>query len=129
MEKIDFKDADVNLRSIVFVQEFVIDNLFIPGQVECWNIIYNLCGMGITDVPAGDLKNTLQLISANYGGRLYKLWILNAPGTVYFSWQIVKNFLDPVTVEKINIAKKNTDSSIWKEIDKSQIEKKYGGTQ
>ena len=33
MEKIDFKDADLNLRAIVFVQEFVIDNLFIPGQV------------------------------------------------------------------------------------------------
>lgn len=77
--------------------------------------------MGITDVPATDLKNNLQIISANYGGRLYKLWMLNSPATVYFSWKIVKNFLDPVTVDKITIVKKNTDDSIWKEIDKSQI--------
>lgn len=47
--------------------------------------------------------------------------MLNAPGTVYFSWKVVKNFLDPITVEKITIAKKNTDDSMWNEIDKSQI--------
>ena len=41
----------------------------------------------------------------------------------------MKNFLDPVTVDKITIAKKNTDDSLWKEIDKSQVEKKYGGNQ
>lgn len=109
MTKIDFKDSDVNLRSIVFVQEVVIEKMFIPGQVESWNIIYDLGGLGITDVPVTDLKNTLQTISSNYGGRLYKLWLLNSPGTVYFSWKIVKNFLDPVTVDKITIVKKNTD--------------------
>lgn len=56
------------------------------------------------------------------------MFILNAPGTVYFSWKIVKNFLDPITVDKITIAKKNTDESLWKIMDKSQIEKKFGGT-
>lgn len=56
------------------------------------------------------------------------MFILNAPGTVYFSWKIVKNFLDPITVDKITIAKKNTDESLWKIMDKSQVEKKFGGT-
>lgn len=77
--------------------------------------------MGLTDLPVNALKSALQTISANYGGRLYKLWLLNSPGTVYFSWKVVKNFLDPVTVDKINIIKKNTDDSIWKIHDKSQI--------
>lgn len=101
MSKIDFKEAETNLKSIVYVQEVAINKMFIPGQVECWNILYDLCGYGITDVPVGDLKNTLQTISANYGGRLYRMWLVNAPGTIYFSWKIVKNFLDPITVEKI----------------------------
>ncbi len=77
--------------------------------------------MGLTDLPVNALKSTMQTISANYGGRLYKLWILNAPSTVYFSWKVVKNFLDPITVDKINIIKKNTDDSLWKLFDKSQI--------
>lgn len=54
--------------------------------------------------------------------------MVNAPGTIYFSWKVVKNFLHAVTVDKITIAKKNTDDSLWKHYDKSQIEVKYGGT-
>lgn len=115
------KDPEAVLRAIVFVQEEVIENMFIPGQVECWNIIYDLVGMGITDVPVNALKGAVQQISANYGGRLYKLWLLNSPSTIFFSWKVVKNFLDPVTVEKISIVKKNTDDSLWKIFDKSQI--------
>lgn len=127
--KTDLTDTDAILRGIVFVQEEVIQKMFLPGQVESWNIIYDLGGMGLTDLPVNALKSALQTISANYGGRLYKLWLLNSPGTVYFSWKVVKNFLDPVTVDKINIIKKNTDDSIWKTHDKNQIEQKYGGTQ
>ena len=115
------KDPEAVLRAIVFVQEEVIENMFIPGQVECWNIIYDLGGMGITDVPVNALKSAVQQISANYGGRLYKLWLLNSPSTIFFSWKVVKNFLDPVTVDKISIVKKNTDDSLWKIFDKSQI--------
>lgn len=77
--------------------------------------------MGLTDVPINSLKSALQIISSNYGGRLYKLWIVNAPTSIYFSWKVVKNFLDPITVDKITIAKKNTDDGFWKLYDKTQI--------
>lgn len=103
--------------------------MFLPGQVEHWNIIYDLDGMGLTDVPIGSLKSAVQQIGQNYGGRLYKMWLLNCPGNIYFSWKIVKNFLSQVTVDKISMERKSTDESLWKYYDKSQIEKKYGGTQ
>jgi hypothetical protein len=106
---------------VVFVQEAVIENLFLPGQVEQWNIIYDLGGMGLTDIPINSLKSVIQIISDNYGGKLYKFWMVNAPSTIYFSWKVIKNFLDPVTVDKIIIAKKNTDDSMWKIYDKGQI--------
>lgn len=129
LRRTDIKDPSAILRGIVYVQEEVIEKMFIPGQVECWNIIYDLGGMGITDVPVNALKSSIQEISDNYGGRLYKLWMLNSPTTIFLSWKVVKNFLDPVTVDKITIVKKNTDDSLWKIYDKSQLEKKYGGTQ
>ena len=53
------------------------------------------------------------LISANYGGRLYKLFAVNAPGTIYFTWKAVSAFLDPVTVDKITISKTNSDKKLW----------------
>jgi hypothetical protein len=109
LTKGDFNDVDSLLKAIVFVQEEVMEKMLIPGQVEHWNIIYDLGEMGLTDVPITSLKNTLKIVSDNYGGKLYKLWIVNAPTSIYFSWKVIKNFLDPVTVDKITIAKKNTD--------------------
>ena len=75
------------------------------------------------------IKGTTSRMSLNYGGRLYKMFTLNAPGTIYFTWKIVSAFLDPVTVEKIKIAKTNTEKSIFDNIDPSQVEQKFGGKQ
>ena len=88
--------------------------MFLPGQVESSDIIYDLAGMGITEIPTGTLKSMLQKMSLNYGGRLYRLWVVNAPGSITFSWKIVSAFLDQVTVDKIKISKTSSDSDIWK---------------
>lgn len=68
-------------------------------------------------------------MSLNYGGRLNKMFVVNAPGTVWFGWKAVSAFMDPVTCEKIKISKTNTEKSLWEVCDKSQVEEKYGGTQ
>ena len=77
--------------------------MFIPGQVENWTVIYDLGGMGVTDIPMSAIKGSSQKMSINYGGRLYKMFTVNAPGTIYFTWKIVSAFLDKVTVDKIKI--------------------------
>lgn len=103
--------------------------MFIPGQVQNWTVLYDLGGMGISQIPMSAIKGTTSRMSLNYGGRLYKMFTLNAPGTIYFTWKIVSAFLDPVTVEKIKIAKTNTEKSIFDNIDPSQVEQKFGGKQ
>lgn len=72
--------------------------VFLPGQVESWVIIYDLAGMGVTEIPTGTLKSVITKLSAHYGGRLFKLWIVNAPMTITFSWKLVTPFMDKVTV-------------------------------
>lgn len=47
-KKIDLKDFENSLKATIFVHEQIINNMFLPGQVESWNIIYDLAGMGIT---------------------------------------------------------------------------------
>ncbi len=96
--KIDFKDIEKSLKVIIYVHEEVIKRCFIPGQVESWDVIYDLGGLGITELPTSTLKSVLGTIGANYGGRLCKLWVVNAPGTIFFSWKLVSAFLDPITV-------------------------------
>jgi len=80
-------------------------------------------------MPMNAIKASIGKMSANYGGRLFKMFAVNAPSTIYFTWKIVSGFCDPVTVEKIKIFKKNTDKVMFDNIDPSQIEEKYGGIQ
>lgn len=87
------------------VQEQVINNLFLPGQIENWNVLYDLNGLGLTDLPLSSFGKVLEKISLNYGGRLFKLWVVNAPSSISVPWAIVSKFLDDVTVEKIKISK------------------------
>ena len=120
--KIDLKDFDLSLKATCFVLEEMKRTVFIPGQVECWNLIYDLGGMGLSEIPTTLLKNVLKKISLNYGGRLFKLWIVNAPSSVSMSWKIVSAFLDDVTVNKVKISKKNTEKAIFEICDLSQVE-------
>jgi hypothetical protein len=126
---IDFKDFELSLNATVFALEEVKAKMFIPGQVECWNFIYDLGGLGISEIPTSTLKSVLEKISLNYGGRLFKLWIVNAPSSITMSWKIASAFMDDVTVNKIKISKKNTEKSIFDLCHPSQVEEKYGGTQ
>lgn len=95
---IDFKDIESGIIASVYVHEEVIKKMFIPGQVESWVIIYDLGGMGITEMPMSAIKECTAKMSLNYGGRLNKMFTVNAPGTIWFAWKAVSAFLDPVTV-------------------------------
>ena len=75
------------------------------------------------------IKSTSAKMGSNYGGRLYKMFTVNAPGTIYFTWKMISAFLDPGTVEKIKISKNNTEKSLFDNVDPSQVELKYGGKQ
>ena len=103
--------------------------MFLPGQIESWNIIYDLGNMGVTEIPSNILKTMISKMSQNYGGRLFKLWVVNAPMTISIGWKVVSAFMDQTTVDKIKISKKNTEKDIFALCDPSQVEKKYGGTQ
>ncbi len=65
--------------------------------------------MGVTEIPMNSLKSISAKLSQNYGGRLHKIFTLNAPGTIWFTWKVVSSFLDAITVEKITICKSHTD--------------------
>jgi hypothetical protein len=67
------------------------------------------------------LKSTIGKMSSNYGGKLFKMFVVNAPQSIYLTWKMVSAFMDPVTVEKIKIAKTNTEKSLFDFVDPSQI--------
>ena len=73
-------------------------------------------------MPIGAIKTISAKMTLNFSGRLGKLYMVNAPSSIWLAWKTVSAFLDPVTVEKIKISKSNSDKSMWEICDKSQVE-------
>lgn len=80
-------------------------------------------------MPIGAIKAIASRMTLNFSGKLGKLYMVNAPGSMWLGWKTVSAFLDPVTVEKIKISKTNSEKSLFEIADPSQVEQKYGGTQ
>ena len=59
--------------------------------------------MGAFDIPIDALKKVNSIMSSGYGGKLYRLIIVNAPTLISMIWTPAKLFIDPVTVEKISL--------------------------
>ena len=77
--------------------------------------------MGVTDLPMKAIQEVISVMGQNYGGRLYKLFAVNAPGSIYFSWKAVSVLMDDVTVEKISISKGHSDKKLLSACHPSQI--------
>lgn len=72
--------------------------MFLPGQIENWIFIYDLTGLGFFGFPFDDAKKIVTMLSSNYGGKLYRLYTVNAPTVAWVIWKTVSSLIDPVTV-------------------------------
>lgn len=126
--QLNMAEVDDFFRATIYAHEFAINNMFLPGQVESWVTIYDLGNTGLTDIPMSAMKKVAGDLSANYSGRLGKMFIVNAPSSVAFLWKMVQAFLSDITTNKIKLSE---DANVAKReiCDKNQLEVKYGGTQ
>lgn len=92
--------------------------------------IMDMKGVGLTKVPTVySYVKSASVISQNYyPERLGKLYIINAPWGFSTVWSVVKGWLDPVTVKKINILGGGYKSELLKQIDPADLPKAFGGT-
>ena len=70
----------------------------------------------------------LEFVQSNYRSRLYSMYILNSPTSIYIPWKIAKQFLDEVTMQKIKICKNSVAQDVFLHVNPTQIEKRFGGT-
>ena len=62
-----------------------------------------------------------------YRSRLYRVYVLNASTIFSYIFKLVKPLLDKITQDKINISKEGQNEKFWEHMNKSQVEKKFGG--
>jgi len=73
------------------------------------------------------VKSILELDNNHYPEMLHRVYAINCPSFFYFLWKVVKPWIDPRTLEKINILGSDYMKIISVEIDDNQFAKQFGG--
>lgn len=91
--------------------------------------IMDLKGVGISGIPrVYAYVNQVSVVSQNYyPERLGRLYLINAPWGFSAIWNVVKGWLDPVTVEKIHILGGGYKAELLKQIPAENLPKMFGG--
>ena len=106
----------------------MIDQMLIPGKIENWFIISDLCNRSIFKLPVKQLKNIISSLKTVYRCRVVTNYVLNSPSTISVAWKVAKKFLDEISVRKISIKSECNTPAMFEHINPCQLEEKYGGT-
>lgn len=112
-------------RAVIYIFEYGILNLMIPGKVENWVVICDVGKLNLLSIPT-DFKNFILSLSNNYPNRLALLYIFGLGVFVNILWSMIKPVLDKIIIKKVKIIGSNK-KEIFQHIHPSQVEKKFGG--
>jgi CRAL/TRIO domain len=91
--------------------------------------IMDLKGVGVSKVSSvyGYVKSASAILQNYYPERLGKLYLINAPWGFSGAFNLVKSFLDPVTVQKIHVLGAGYHSELLAQVPKENLPKEFGG--
>lgn len=121
-----------------FMMEYIRGNLFLPGQVENWNIMIDLDNLGLMSVPykviillriirVQSLKSFMETLQSQYRCTSSRIFIMNVSYIFNMVWSTVKGFLEEHTKKKIQLTKASTCDELQALFAPNQLEIKYGG--
>ena len=113
---------DIN-KSIIYLMNYIIKYLLIPGQIENWIIFVDFLDVGISDV--GEFKKVLSTLSKQRG-RVYKNYFFNISGILKISVKAAVKMFSSVA-KKLVILRSDEMQKIQEIISPENLEKKYGG--
>ena len=86
-----FSNTDV-VNVCLFVCQFAVNNLLIPGQIENWIMFFNLKGTSLLSLPE-PIKNLVQELSDNFNFRLFKVYVLGMSFLMRILYRFVSSFI------------------------------------
>ncbi|CDW87109.1 UNKNOWN [Stylonychia lemnae] len=114
-------------RALIFMMEYAKEHMYLPGHVENWNIIHNVNGLSIGDLPRKELTGVMQAVTDNYMYVLHKAWAVNCTKFQVMCWKVFEVFVDKETAEKIQFFREGNPADIVQSFHPSQLEKRFGG--
>mmetsp|Transcript_24949 Transcript_24949/g.57942 ORF Transcript_24949/g.57942 Transcript_24949/m.57942 type:complete len:494 (-) Transcript_24949:155-1636(-) len=117
---------DTVLRLLIFCMEYMLRYMVYPGRVENNNVIVDLKGLGISQVPIGALRDIYGIMSHHYMGRVYKFYICNMSMVLGTIAGAVKGLLTDRQKQKLVFVDKIPD--LLKDFAAHHLEQDLGGT-
>ena len=111
----------------IFLGQFIINNMLLPGHIERWVLIINLRKTTLLSLP-DHIKKLLPIMNEGFISRLHKTYVIGMNFFFRILYKIVCAFLHESTVKKIKIIDGKKDQSMFKEIRKDNVELDMGGT-
>ena len=110
-----------------FLGQFVLNNMMIPGQIECWNLLISLKGAHVLSLPE-HIKKLIPAMNEGFISRLHKNYIIGMTFFLRVLFKVVCAFLHESTIKKIKILSGKKDQTLFEEIRKDNVEECFGGT-
>ena len=125
-EKLDyFSNSDI-VNVCLFVCQFAVNNLLIPGQIENWIMFFNLKGTSLLSLPE-PIKKLVQELSDNFNFRLYKCYVLGMSLIMRILYKFVSNFIGQPNEDKMIILDGKKDKHLFDDFTPDNLEKRFGG--
>lgn len=83
--------------------------------------------LGLTSFPINAMKVIIDKMSLNYCASMEKMYILNPSFGLKTTWNMIKSFVDPESIEKITMLKPKRYSELAQHIPVQFLQRKYGG--
>ena len=115
-------------KAIALFVQYIIDNCFIEGKIENWDMIVDLSEMSLLSIPY-DLRELHKSVKNVYRCRLFKLYVLNLSSWLLFTWKIAKVFMGVTIEAKVSMVdyEDGKYNHMFEFTNREQVEEKYGG--
>ena len=120
-----YSDDDIYNASI-FICQYMVNYMMIPGQIENWIMIVNMDGTSILSIPES-VKKLMKALSNYFIARLFRCYILGLNAFLRIIYKIICNFVVKSTVEKVIVLDDKNDKRKDKDINPENIEERFGG--
>ena len=120
-----YSDNDIYNASI-FMCQYMVNYMMIPGQIENWIMIVNMDGTSILSIPES-VKKLMKGLSDYFIARLFRCYILGLNAFLRIIYKIICNFVEKSTVEKVIVLDDKNDKRKDKDINPENIEERFGG--
>ena len=124
IEKDKYSFEDIN-TSIIYLINYIIKYILIPGQIENWITMIDFKGTGVSDVS--DFKKLLTTLNS-YRGRVFRSFFINVGGFLKMAVKTAINLFGSSSAKKLKILGSDELQKMQEIINPNNIQRKYGGT-